>query len=81
MDVFIYPNPATDQVSINLGKEMPSFRVVISDLSGTIVYADNYHHTNEVTIGFEKLNLRPGMYFVSLLMNNSKPFTCKLSVH
>ncbi len=63
--VKIYPNPATNSVSISY-KEMIN-SVSIMDISGKVVFQSNVNNTN---FTISSLNLKQGMYLVNVATSN-----------
>jgi hypothetical protein len=65
-----YPNPAIDFVNIELfGESERSFRITVSNLSGTIVFSEDLHftekywHLEEIPVG----HLTRGLYFIQVI--------------
>lgn len=72
----IAPNPATDQISINLnGIENGSIKIV--DVLGNVIYKDaSFTNTKKVDVS----NFKNGIYFVTIESNGVKAMTRKVVV-
>jgi hypothetical protein len=64
-DFVLYPNPATNNVRIDVTNEA-SFSVIIVDLSGRIVFTNDF---NESIATVDVAGLTPGNYFVHVKGN------------
>jgi len=76
--LFIYPNPASDFLNINLNDEVSpqDLRLSIIDESGKIVLVDNFKELNQ---SFLIENLPSGNYFV-IIYNEERSALRKLSI-
>ncbi len=78
----IYPNPASDHVTIQLGKDAQdgaAVKVVLSDVTGRIVYSSQANAAG----GRLELNLprlTAGMYQASVVFGDAKPVSYKLVI-
>lgn len=64
-DIKLYPNPAKNFISIDLGKTVGSFsRMTITDISGNIVYTSDLNSESIQSINIE--TLADGIYFIQL---------------
>jgi hypothetical protein len=67
-DFFIYPNPATDQITIHLPEGIGNFQVRISDLAGRICLEEEFSSNQEKNkIQIPLGSIRSGYYTLSLL--------------
>jgi len=69
-DLSVYPNPATDQISINISNSLAvnDYSVVITDVTGSEMKIFLDIHTPRLT--FDSKGFSKGLYFVSLKQNN-----------
>ena len=65
-----YPNPASDFVNVELfGETARSFRITVSNISGTVVYSndinftDKYWYIQDIPVS----TLSPGLYFIQVI--------------
>jgi len=71
-EVTIYPNPATDQINIQINSDvLSSSRIEIFDVSGKKIANLDQGISNDKTIGFSTNGLATGLYYVRVTMNNS----------
>ena len=77
----VYPNPAQDQVNINLNMEQSeNVDVVIFNTLGQIVVSENYGSLNGVnTLNIKLDNLTSGIYFVKIAVGD-KVYTKPLQI-
>jgi hypothetical protein len=69
---FLYPNPASDFLNIKILKQLSSFRIQISDLSGRVFRTTDYRDApSRFTISIDISFLSPGIYFLRLVSGNS----------
>lgn len=63
----LYPNPATDIINIKIDNDA-SFNgeLIITDLSGRMVYNEKIYSNNNTIISIETSNLTEGLYFVTI---------------
>lgn len=66
-----FPNPTKDQVQIHLDKEIANGTVSIFDLSGRLVFENNYSKTNTIRLNLKELGFHSGIYFISIIFNNN----------
>jgi len=64
--ITVYPNPTTDNFSINLGAIYSDVNINISDITGKSVYSDSFHQTDLIEVN---LDAGAGVYFLSLYSN------------
>ncbi|MCD4681389.1 MAG: T9SS type A sorting domain-containing protein [Bacteroidales bacterium] len=68
-NITIYPNPALNKFSIDMGNVYSNVRIEIIDLYGRLVYEKEANNTSLMEINL----LQPaGVYFVSILANDHK---------
>lgn len=80
-EINLYPNPANGLVHIKIQPNDEISKVVVKDLNGKIVYAENVYETlsNRKTIDLSILS--DGMYFLQLINANEKDyFTSKIVI-
>lgn len=77
-NINIYPNPATNQISISLiSNALKSFNIQISDSLGKEIYFKSYHSENKVLINTS--SFAKGIYFLNI-SNNEKRQIRKLII-
>lgn len=77
----VYPNPATNQftVDLNTGIKAANQQIIIRDMLGKIVRRENISSLQE-TFRFSTENLNKGVYFISYVLNGEVLKTNKLVV-
>jgi len=77
--VSVYPNPATDYITINLANasENDKTNITLTDLTGKVVYRNTVSEVNNVTIATDYLT--KGMYILNI-NNGTKNFNQKLII-
>lgn len=83
--ILIYPNPATNAINISFSLSQPSLsKIIINELSGKEVFASQLANLaageNNVNLTLGELNLRPGIYLISLIKENDKTLHGRLIV-
>jgi hypothetical protein len=73
----IYPNPITSQVSIEIGNIPNNSKLLITDSEGQLV--KDVHHIDHVMM-IDSHDLKKGVYFISLICNNTILTTKKMIV-
>jgi hypothetical protein len=68
MDVSIYPNPATDYLTLVTHEALIN-ELFIMDLQGRIILS---HKTQGTTVDLDLTGLNPGNYLVNILLSNGK---------
>jgi hypothetical protein len=68
-DISIYPNPATDFITIDLNHGQETMDLYITDLSGKTVLHEQVRKRKNWYIG----HLKPGIYYVRSSQGNIKP--------
>ncbi|MFW5756560.1 MAG: phospholipase D-like domain-containing protein, partial [Tangfeifania sp.] len=72
-DILVYPNPATDRLNIISSERISQIEVYsVSGLKQTELKPDN-----ETTLNLDVKNLKPGIYFLRIVLNSSKTETFK----
>jgi hypothetical protein len=71
MDVSLYPNPATDYLTL-VAHEALFNELIIMDLQGRIILS---HITQGTTVDLDLTGLNPGNYLVNILLSNGKSGT------
>ncbi len=78
----IYPNPATDQVTIQLGKEVKAdatVKVILTDITGRVVLTQE-GNANGTLLQLALPKLTAGMYQASVAVQGGKPEVYKLVI-
>jgi len=71
MDVSLYPNPATDYLTL-VAHDALFNELIIMDLQGRIIVS---HKTQDTTVDLDLTGLNPGNYLVNILLSNGKSGT------
>jgi poly(3-hydroxybutyrate) depolymerase len=71
MDVSLYPNPATDYLTL-VAHDALFNELIIMDLQGRIIVS---HKTQDTTVDLDLTGLNPGNYLVNMLLSNGKSGT------
>jgi hypothetical protein len=71
MVVSLYPNPATDYLTL-VAHEALFNELIIMDLQGRIILS---HKTQGTTVDLDLTGLNPGNYLVNILLSNGKSRT------
>jgi plastocyanin len=67
----MYPNPATDIVSIEMNEQnLRDFTLSVYDITGKLSLVESIHSNNKIVFGVQHLNR--GMYFVELKTNSQR---------
>jgi hypothetical protein len=65
----VYPNPAIEQLTVELSETMSIDAIQITDMSGKLVMAENpMNYGNRVQVNIQSLDA--GMYFLQLITND-----------
>jgi hypothetical protein len=75
-DIKIYPNPASDNAILDLGKAYSSVKIKIRDITGSTLKAETFTNTRFCNIGLEAME--QGVYFVTLINNMNEPVTLRM---
>ena len=78
----IYPNPAKDYLTIDykLIEQKGTIQIVITDLSGKLVYNQDLHSLEDMVL-IKLDNLLPGTYICSLFNGNDCDFSEKFVIN
>ncbi|PCJ65689.1 MAG: hypothetical protein COA58_09800 [Bacteroidetes bacterium] len=68
-NAFIYPNPTSNFILIDLDGHYSNIKVKIFDVSGTLVIQNDYEAVETIQMS---LDLQPGYYFIQLTSQNNK---------
>ena len=69
--VKIYPNPASDQITVSFGATQPQpFAIAITDSLGKRIYSKSYQAGNTATI--DVASFSKGFYFLTIISNEKK---------
>jgi poly(3-hydroxybutyrate) depolymerase len=71
MDVSLYPNPATDYLTL-VAHDALFNELIIMDLQGRIIVS---HKTQDTTVDLDLTGLNPGNYLINILLSNGKSGT------
>lgn len=64
----IYPQPADNYCNINFENQQSRVKVIISDLTGRIIYVDYKVDTQKIILNTE--DLKPGIYSIQIITEN-----------
>ncbi len=71
----VYPNPSTDNFTLNLGQTYPGIELKITDVLGEIVVSKNVESASEVQF---EIQGKPGVYLVEIWTNAGLLTTAKV---
>ncbi len=75
----LYPNPATDNVTISLNNNAKIINYRIYDITGkTVASSDIVDNTSKINVKLSELN--NGLYFVEVISNDNFKYTKKIEV-
>ena len=81
----VTPNPTNQHGQVRFNLSAPSkVSLIINDISGAIVntlFSDTYLVAGEHSCSLDRLNLKPGVYFVRLLKENEMPETTEFIIY
>jgi len=69
-NVLLYPNPATNQLFLNLGKTHTSVKVSVFDMVSKQIYSQKYNNTNTISINTNKYT--KGLYLIKIFSENEQ---------
>ncbi|MEO9965454.1 MAG: T9SS type A sorting domain-containing protein [Reichenbachiella sp.] len=70
LDIQLFPNPVSDKLTLQF-EEVAYFRVLISDLTGRLLYAGSNEYANQQVIDVDYLNI--GAYVVQVFDGEERP--------
>lgn len=70
-EYIIYPNPVSDELNISSYNSTQYYSFELIDIYGRIVH-HNKMNKGKVALSLEKLNLSPGIYFLTINSGNNK---------
>ena len=79
--ISVFPNPASDKVTLNLGDLATSKNLNISvlDMSGKLIWSKKTIGKNQITLYTQDMNLKNGIYLIKI-SNSEKVETAKIVV-
>jgi hypothetical protein len=66
--ISLYPQPADNYCNINFENQQSRVKVIISDLTGRIIYVDSKDQSQKIILNTE--NFRPGIYSMQIITEN-----------
>ena len=63
--LYVYPNPAQENINIVLGAQYEKIELCMTNLSGQIIYSQEYQHKNMINLSLEELPA--GIYFMVII--------------
>jgi lysophospholipase L1-like esterase len=75
-DIKIYPNPASHNAQIDLGKEYYSVNIMIRGITGTTLAERSFSNTRFCDLGLDAVE--PGVLFVTVTINKDEQVTLRL---
>jgi hypothetical protein len=78
--IFIYPNPVTDYMNIDISSEMDIAMIRIISVSGRIIHEFGRQEIRNNSLRWNKGPARPGIYFVRIEDSDGKGSTSKILV-
>ena len=80
-DVALFPNPALDKISLDLGDyQSEKFDIIISDNLGRVLFYQNYDSPLAPLLEFDLDNYRAGVYILTIAVENGKEVNKKFVV-
>ena len=81
-DFSIFPNPATDEVRVDLSQfENQIFSLKVLNNLGQIIYRKEYQHLEEYLESLDLSSYNNGIYLISIELEDGTKLTKKLIVH
>ena len=74
LNVSVYPNPTSGNITIDLGKEYGNVDITLMDITGKVVSTSSYSATDKVLVNIEGI---AGMYFLDV-QSEDKGITVRL---
>ncbi|WP_273567926.1 T9SS type A sorting domain-containing protein [Maribacter halichondriae] len=71
----IFPNPTTDNLTLDLGQLYDTVTLNVRNFSGELVSKANYNKTDKIDFD---INSSPGMYFIEVIANGKKLISLKV---
>ena len=78
IDVNLFPNPASDFINIDMGRTLANVNVEIVSVIGQILISKDFEGKDIVEIDIH--TLKPGVYFVNIIIDNKPGFINQLIV-
>jgi lysophospholipase L1-like esterase len=78
-DIKIYPNPASHNALLDLGKEYSSVKICIRDIRGTTLAEKSFANTRFCDVGLEAVE--QGVFFITVKNNEDEQVTLRLVKH
>jgi parallel beta-helix repeat protein len=69
-NIAIYPNPASESISINFGKNINLATISLVDLSGRVVLKKEFKNTNTEKINLSDLNIQSKILLLQIVVDN-----------
>ncbi len=68
-DLKMYPNPASDKITLQFGETLENVAIAVYDLQGKMIVNTNVSLQGGATV-FDVSKIQPGMYFVKIVSGN-----------
>ncbi|MFT6844574.1 MAG: hypothetical protein ACJAUV_000755 [Flavobacteriales bacterium] len=65
----VYPNPASDNISLNIPQNHDNFTINITNVFGQVVFSEQYYQTKEFNINIQDFD--NGYYYIQVSSNGS----------
>ncbi len=80
-DIFIYPNPAKEHITVAFNNEVKQCEFSVHSTSGNIVYTNTFYHKKELRFHLADLHIDTGIYIVNIRINDNELLHFKLAVN
>jgi len=79
----VYPNPAKNELYLNIMPELVKGRgqIQISNSTGQLVFEEIFENPESTMGPYNIKHLKPGIYFISIILENGNRTTQKMIVH
>lgn len=68
--IVVYPNPTTTQLHVDLEKMVSNYKVQLYNITGKLLYSQDYHNSNSVTI--DMIPFSEGIYILKLQFDKTQ---------
>ncbi|MFI5203928.1 MAG: T9SS type A sorting domain-containing protein [Flavobacteriales bacterium] len=64
VEMHVYPNPTNGRIAIVTSENLPKGKIEVADMTGKVVYNENWLYGNRMLIDLGALSLHSGVYFL-----------------
>ena len=72
----IYPNPTDGKAMLDLGKEYPSVKIKVQDITGSTITEESYANIQFCDVELDAM--KDGIFFVTITTNENEKVTMRL---